>query len=80
MLLVITFPKPLTRLAIIFILALFITCIATKNVAILKAARASSSYEAILLIEANKVAELDLKREGSSRRCFSSLEFSLRDL
>ena len=75
----ITFPNPLTRLAIIFILVLFIAYIAVKNTAILKGARASS-YNIILLVEAREVVKLDLKRESSSSRCSSLLEFSLRDL
>ena len=79
MLLVITFPKPLTRLAIIFILASFITYIATKNIAILKAG-GEGGYRAILLVEAREVVKLDLKREGSSSRCSLLLEFSLRNL
>ena len=58
---------------------MFIAYIAIKNAAILKAG-GEGSYEAILLVEAREVVELDLKREGSSSRCSSSLEFSLRDL
>ena len=69
----------MTRLVIIFILVLFIAYIATKNIAILKVG-GGGSYEAILLVEAREVVKLDLKREGSSSRCSSSLEFSLRDL